>query len=141
MPANTGLVTFADVLPTFRSMYGDFFPEDKYPDSMLLGFFIRATIIGPKNMNCAWGPTYDERVVYYAMLMAHLLWLRNRGKSGLVGFLTSASQGSVSMGVQPPLQRPGKEFYDQSPFGQEYWEATRKWRHFVYVSPPWFTWK
>lgn len=141
MPADTGLVTFEDVLPVFRSMYSDFYPEEQYPDNMLLGYFIRATMIGPANMNCAWGPPWVERVALYAMLMAHLLWLRNRGKMGLIGFMTSASQGSVSMGVQAPIQRPGKEWYDQSPMGQEYWEALRKWRHMIYVSPPRFTWK
>ena len=77
------------------------------------------------------------RKIMLYLLVAHLAALRSRAASGsgLVGAITSASQGSVSVGATVTATGTN-EWYKQSQYGAMYWDMSRRFRSFVYVAGP-----
>jgi hypothetical protein len=70
------------------------------------------------------------------MLTAHIATLfaplNGQPSPSLVGRISSASEGSVSVSVDIP-QVPGAEWYTQTKYGFMYWAATARYRSFRYV--------
>jgi hypothetical protein len=62
--------------------------------------------------------------LYYFKLIAHLLALAKRGSNGGIGAITSASQGSVSVGFQGAFQNNGS-FFNQTVYGSNFWQLLR----------------
>lgn len=67
----------------------------------------------------------DERKMLLYMLVCHIATLQQRG-TGMVGLLTSASEGKVSVGLQALANNAG--WYGQTQCGNMYWMATAKYR-------------
>ena len=72
------------------------------------------------------------------MIVAHLASISGAGaggqSSGLVGRISSATQGSVSVSTE--LNTPvGAAFWAQSKYGLSFWQATARFRTFRYVPP------
>lgn len=113
---------FSDVLEPVATMY-----------------FSEATIY---HRNDGFGPVTDEGVqlTLLNMLTAHIAFI-NSGTNGndpspLVGPVTNASEGSVSVGVQP-LQAPGTlGWLTQTKYGASYWYATAPYRTMRYRASP-----
>lgn len=78
-----------------------------------------------------------RRDLLLGMLMAHLAYLRAfaaaQGVGGLVGRITSATEGSVSVGSDVPSLPGSAAWYGLSPYGLLYWQATRQYRTMRYV--------
>ena len=109
------------------------------------GLYCRNTPDNPAFANCT-------LLTLLNMLTAHLAWLNtprdasgNPSSSGTVpppatvGVTTSASEGSVSVGVDLGDVNggsPSQWWYMQTPYGAAYWAATAQYRTARYVARP-----
>lgn len=80
------------------------------------------------------------RGVLLNMLTAHVAALSGAleadGKpSGLVGRVSSASEGQVSVSVDGGMLPASAAWYAQTPYGLAYWQATKRQRGAAYVPP------
>jgi hypothetical protein len=80
-----------------------------------------------------------ERKTLLYMLTAHICQLQyganGQGASGMVGQITSATQGSVSVSVAQ-IDAPGtSSWFMQTQYGASYWAATARYRLARYVPP------
>ena len=141
MPRETGIVEFeADFLPYFRNAFGTFFPEDKFPDGFLEGVF-NSVAYGKliDNSKCSivpFGPSESpkdgQRLYLYGLAVAHICYLQGRGV-GLVGAISSGTQGSVSAGANTlNWANAGGQYWGQSQFGAQFWMMTAYLRSFRY---------
>lgn len=73
------------------------------------------------------------------MLTAHLTQIsfgpNGQGASGIVGRVTSASEGSVSIGTDYP-STPNNAWFVQTPYGASFWQATAAYRMTRYIPGP-----
>lgn len=70
------------------------------------------------------------------MLTAHVAQLSApglSGQTGLVGRISSASQGSVNVSVDMPNQPQAAAWYQQTPYGAAFWAATAPYRTMRYL--------
>lgn len=91
------------------------------------------------NTDCSPVDDVTTRLVLLNMLVAHIAALNGAtaaGAAGLVGRVSSATEGSVTINAE--LQtRPGTEqWYAQTPYGLQYWTATAVYRTAQYVPGP-----
>lgn len=76
----------------------------------------------------------DKRKYFLYLLTAHFAYLfyvdanGNGGMTGMVGRLSSASEGSVSVGSEISSAPLNVEFFLQSPYGFTFWQATKIYR-------------
>lgn len=83
--------------------------------------------------------TYQPRLMLLNMLVAHLAALNlpaDRGGSGLVGRVSSASQGSVSVSADMGPTPGTAAWFMQTQPGASYWQATAQYRTFRPVIAP-----
>ena len=76
-----------------------------------------------------------ERELLLYMIMAHLIHLSGAscGSGGMVGRISSASEGSVSASADYITPTSGMmAWFLQTPYGAEYWAVTQKYRSFSY---------
>lgn len=99
------------------------------------------------NFSYASGLDRMTRLAY--MVTAHLAWLMSPkdangnpavagSVSGTVGQITSASEGSVSVGLDA-VAKGGNElaaWFAQTPYGFMYWQATAQYRRAMYFPNP-----
>lgn len=145
MSKENGIVDFeTDFLPYFREHYGAIFPgppTGPWTDEILKGYFDFAT-----NFIVANSPTHrpkicwKRRLILYCYLVAHQAALQKRGM-GVVGIITSASQGSVSQGTQAPPQNLNFAWLGQTNWGEAFLAAIRLYRGFQFVPSPRCYWK
>lgn len=116
-------------IPRFRAML----PEFSNVDEALLPFlFAQATdYLDNTDFSLVIDPAKRERLLY--LLMAHIAYLRygdskGNGGSGMVGRISSASEGSVSVSSDLGPIEFRYAWYTQSPRGMEYWQATKVYR-------------
>lgn len=80
------------------------------------------------------------RLVLLNMATAHIAALSGAlnadGKpSGLVGRVSSASEGSVSVSTELGLVPGSAVWFQQTSYGLSFWQATKGYRSAVYVAP------
>lgn len=101
-------------------------------------YFARACL-QLNNTDCSLVRDVAQRAILLDMLVAHIAALNGAtqaGKAGLVGRISSVTEGSVTIAADMPT-RPGTEaYYMQTPYGAEYWEATAGYRTMQYVAGP-----
>jgi hypothetical protein len=72
-----------------------------------------------------------QRQILLGLLTAHIATLNaplnGQPASGLVGRISSATEGSVSVSVDMP-EIAGAEWYTQTKYGMAYWTATARYR-------------
>lgn len=78
------------------------------------------------------------RLMLLNMLVAHIAALSGAlepggSPSGLVGRVSSASEGSVSVSVDTGLTPGTAVWYQQTPYGLSFWQATKGLRSAIYV--------
>ena len=116
----------------FRAIYTTF---SSITDAQLQYFFAKAEMrINNTTSSCI---PYDQRKIYLYLLVAHMAELQSRinaGNGNLVGNISSATQGSTSIGVAIPPISSGNYWYMQTPYGAEYWDLTKKYRSALYVN-------
>ncbi len=116
-------------IPKFRAMYPEF---SNVPDEQLPFLFDQATdYLNNTDYSLVIDPIKRERLLY--MLMAHLAYMRfgdanGNGGSGMVGRVSSASEGSVSVSSDVGPVEFRYAWYTQSPYGFDYWQATKIYR-------------
>lgn len=126
-----GVVVFN--IDAFRERYPEF---DSVSDSLLNAYFVDATIYLD---NTDKSPVKDlaTRAVFLNMLVAHIAALNSgvggKGASSLVGRISSASEGSVSVSTGDVPSSAASWWYLQTPYGAAFWEATASYRTFKYV--------
>ena len=84
------------------------------------------------NTTCS--PVQDPNVLatLLNLLTAHICQMQyganGQPASGIVGHISSATQGSVSVSTDALPPRPGMGWYYQTQYGAMYWEATAQYR-------------
>lgn len=116
-------------IDTFRGFYPEF---SNVADAALPFIFQQAEFyLDNTEYSLVVDPAKRELLLY--MLMSHICYIRygnnkGAGGTGIVGRISSASEGSVSVGAS----LDGGEFigawYTQSPYGIDYWQATKVYR-------------
>ena len=136
----TGVVTFDPA--AFKERYPEF---DSVSDSLLTDFFNEATLV-LENTRRSLVKDVTERRLLLWMLTAHLTQLfqgaNGQGSNGLVGRVSSASEGTVSVSADMGPTSAASAWYWQTQYGAAYWNATAKYRQMRYVkgqsvSPTW----
>lgn len=119
-------------IEAFRERYPEF---NSVSDARLNAYFVEATVY-LDNTDCS--PVTDAAVrsACLNMLVAHLAAINSgaggQASSGVVGRVTSASQGSVSVSVDAGPSSASSWWYLQTPYGAAYWQATARYRTFRY---------
>ena len=117
----------------FKMVYPQF---ANIPDELLVFFFEKAESTILDNSENACVPLKERKQLFY-LLIAHFADLQNRiadGNGGLVGNITSASEGSVSIGVQTLQSNSAMgQWLNQTPYGAEYWVLTARYRTALYI--------
>lgn len=74
------------------------------------------------------------------LLTAHITALRNgqngQPPPGIVGRVSDAAEGSVSVSAEMGEMAYGQAYYMQTQWGALYWQSTARFRMFQYVAPP-----
>lgn len=89
--------------------------------------------------NTACSPVRDttKRALLLGLLVSHLATLylpqAQGGQSGLVGRVSSATRGSVSIGSDMGSQQERAAWFNQTQYGASFWAATRYLRQARYV--------
>ena len=125
----SGIVVFD--LPKFRSLYSNL----KSTDDQLNWYFVEATmLLNNTEKSCV--KSLAEREVLLFLLVAHFAVLQQRveGDNEVVGRVSSASQGSVSVTLDNGQTTLSDKWYQQTPYGSKYWALTSKYRSFLYVA-------
>lgn len=116
-------------IPKFRAMFPEF---SNVPDAQLPYLFDQATDY-LNNSECSLVEDVGKRERLLYLLMAHLAYMRygdanGNGGTGLVGRLSSATEGSVSVSSEAGQVEFRYMWYTQSPYGMGYWQATKVYR-------------
>lgn len=81
-----------------------------------------------------------EREVLLNMMLAHIIQLNvgvdGQGPSPLVGRISQATQGTVSVSAQNDYPPGTVQWYQSTTYGAQWWVATTKYRQFLYGAPP-----
>ena len=112
----------------FLALYPQF--NNVFTPEQLQQFFNAACLLCDNTPNSKIA-NLDERKTLLYMLVCHIATLMQRG-TGMVGLLTSATEGKVSVGLQSYTNNPN--WYKQTQCGSMYWLATAKYRvgmHYV----------
>ncbi|KAB1581154.1 DUF4054 domain-containing protein [Serratia marcescens] len=116
-------------IPGFRDCYPEF---SNVTDGQLALLFESATdYLDNTHFSLVIDLAKRQRFLY--LLMAHLAYMRygdkdGNGKSGAVGRVSSASEGSVSVSLDAGGVAFRYMWYTQSPYGMDYWQATKVYR-------------
>lgn len=116
-------------IPKFRAMFPEF---SNVTDAQLPYLFDQATdYLNNSECSLVEDVVKRERLLY--LLMAHLAYMRygdanGNGGTGLVGRLSSATEGSVSVSSEAGQVEFRYMWYTQSPYGMDYWQATKVYR-------------
>lgn len=74
------------------------------------------------------------------MVTAHIAMLNSgtsgQGASPLVGRVTNASEGSVSVAAQLDMPQGSAQWWSQTRYGLAFWQATAQYRTFQYAASP-----
>lgn len=132
--------------PSWIGMYPEFAAVTQ---PRATGFFRQACLFCD-NTPCSPIPAQEPRATYLDMMTAHIASL-NGGLNpcgvvaagsgpGMVGRITSASEGSVSISSEYPSSGdgPSAAWFNQTPYGAAFWAATaqyRTWQYFVGPQP------
>jgi len=88
------------------------------------------------------GPVEDvaRQGMFLNMMTAHIAMLNSgeqgQGASPLVGRISSASEGSVSVSVENQYPPGTVQWYQQTKYGAAFWAATSPYRRFAFISAP-----
>jgi hypothetical protein len=118
----------------FRALYPNF---DKYSDEQLEWFFemVENDVLDNTESSCI--PLKTRRKLFY-LLVAHMAELQGRindGNTGLVGRISSATEGSVSISSDLNMGTGALEqWLKQTPYGNMYYSITAKYRTALYIA-------
>lgn len=120
-------VAFKAVFPQFSS----------FTDEQLTWFFesVENTALGNYETSCI---DLETRKKLFYLLVAHKAELQNRinsGNSGLVGRISSATEGSVSISTEYNSGSGAMaQWLNQTPYGADYYAMTAQYRHALWIA-------
>lgn len=83
-----------------------------------------------------WAPG-GQRAMFLNMITAHIAALNKPGASALVGRISNATEGSVSVQTQlDGEQLHGRAFWAQTRYGLAFWQASAQYRTMRYIASP-----
>lgn len=93
------------------------------------------------NTDCSPVQDVAMRLMLLNMIVAHLAVLGGAlepggAPSGMVGRVSSASEGSVSVSVDSGLAPGTAAWFQQTNYGLSFWQATKRFRMARYIAPP-----
>ena len=106
----------------FLALYPQF--NNVFTAEQLQQFFNVACLMCDNTPNSKIVDLAERKTLLY-MLTCHIATLQQRG-TGVVGIMTSATEGKVSVGLQSYTNNPN--WYKQTQCGSMYWLATAKYR-------------
>lgn len=116
-------------IPEFRALY----PSIVATDAQLRMFFSIAEGF-LDNTECSIVKDVEARKTMLYLLVAHLASLNQQAEGGnaVVGRVASATEGSVSISLDYGTMGNNERFYLQTPYGNLYWQMTKRFRSFLY---------
>lgn len=113
----------------FRLLY----PSITATDEQLEMYFAMAETF-LDNTECSIVKDLDARKTMLYLLVAHIALLSQQAESGnpVVGRISSATEGTVSIGLDYGTMGNNERWYLQTPWGAMYWQLTKKYRSMVY---------
>jgi uncharacterized protein DUF4054 len=144
-PQTPGIVTFDPA--AFIAAYPSF---TTVPAAALTANFTFATLL-LNNTCCSAVKDAPTRAVLLNLLVAHITALLNgvngQPPQGVVGRISAATEGSVSVTVEFQTQSEAAAYFQQTQWGAMYWRATAQYRTARYFPPcetegffPWNVW-
>lgn len=126
-----GVVTFDPA--AFKTRYPEFATRS---DTLCQMYFDEATLY-LNNSDSSAVQDVGQRASLLNMLVAHIAKINPLDGSGggLAGPITSASEGSVSVGTSLPTLPGSAAWFAMSTYGFAYWQATARYRSFKYRTP------
>ena len=123
----SGVVVFDPV--EFRELY----PTIQATDEQLEMYFEMAETF-LDNTKCSVVKDLGARKRLLYLLVAHIATLTGQAEKGnnVVGRVSSATEGTVSIGLDYGTMGNNERWYLQSPWGAMYWQLTKKYRSAVY---------
>lgn len=119
----------------FKSRYPEF---ATVADDTLNAYFAEATLY-LDNTDASPISNIVTRGVLLNMLVAHLAQIysgsNGQAPSQLVGRISQASEGSVSVTTDAMPNAGSAAWFNQTKYGAQYWQSTLPLRRFRYVSP------
>jgi len=108
------------------------------PEPVTAGFFTVAELLFA-NDDCSPIADTDKRLVFLNYIVAHLARLAGypagTGPDGLVGRISSATEGTVSIDSDYGAVRESQAWWIQTPEGATFWQLTRPFRTARYIAP------
>ena len=130
---NKFLNRYPEMHSNINQMSFTWFAEAENKHAILQGWFEQAEIL-VNNTECSVVKNLSERENLRFLLVRHFAALHDRTiQGGLVGRISSASEGSVSVSAEMPSNTASAAWYNQTPFGASYWQLTAKYRRVCYV--------
>lgn len=119
----------------FRKRYPEF---DNVTDTALSNLFDMAELYISNDYGSV-VTNLNKRETLMYLIVAHLCYIRygdnkGNGGSGMVGRISSASEGSVSVSADVGAVEFRNAWYTQSPYGMDFWQATKVYRMGVWFS-------
>lgn len=133
--SDTGVVTFDYAVWIAR------YPEfSTVTEPVAQSYFDEATLYLNNTANSV-VQDIAQRAVLLNMLTAHIAQMNAKNASGklaspLVGRIDSATEGSVSVHADMPGGTASAAWFQQTPYGAAYWQATARYRTMRYVPGP-----
>ena len=133
-----GIVVFNSTL--FLGRYPEFTAAYNANPTLFVSMFAEAGLY-LNNTPTSVVQDLNKRAVLLNMITAHIAFLSGvltaDGQPKPVGVVTSAGQGSVSIGLQYPATTAGSgAWFAQSQYGIAFWQATTCYRGMNYVPQP-----
>jgi hypothetical protein len=109
------------------------YPEfgDSVPPGLAAAYFDEATAY-LDNTDCSPVADLTKRLRLLNMITAHIAALNGPGSSPLVGRISNASEGSVSVSADLTGTPAAAAWWMQTKYGAAFWEATKGLRTFRY---------
>lgn len=113
----------------FRLLY----PSISATDEQLEMYFAMAETF-LDNTECSIVKDLDARKTMLYLLVAHIALLSQQAESGnpVVGRISNATEGTVSVGLDYGTMGNNERWYLQTPWGAMYWQMSKKYRSMVY---------
>ncbi len=105
------------------------------PSPLATAYFSQATLY-LNNTDCSPVSDVGQRLQLFNMLVAHIAALNGAigpGSQGIVGRVSSATEGGVTITFDYQATAGSAQWYAQTPWGAQYWEATAGYRTMQYV--------
>lgn len=114
----------------FRELY----PKVKASDLQLESFFCEAELLFNNSSKSCIKDLKKRKILLY-LIVAHLATLQAQVDAGnmLVGRLSSASEGSVSISSDYGTLGNSEKWWAQTPYGAKFWQLTAIYRTSAYV--------